>query len=384
MRKVMLTLLSLLLLVGLWACSGYEEKQEEEKKDLPLTVTVDPVPQQPEPTIHDPVMEKPDHDGCAALPQGGIVAPCGTQAMVLSQQGGILLADLSSAEYRFLSGDSAAKVYFDGEMAYYAGDDGIYALSPEGEQQRLSDHLSYALWIEDEKIYYIRQTDLSREEPIGELWCMDTDGSGAVIILASRVKGNFCIKDGWIYYISAEDGALYRSMLFGSQVTKLAEGSAELCLITERGVYYKEKSGRQMLWRIDLKTGANIALGAYGEIVAAGDTIAIMARRESHSGSLENLFTLMVFDELIGELVEVLRFENIGSDSLAWLQNGYVYLCREDGSIYRMAVTDEMQNKEELFESDTVFADGRAWHVGADVLEVYDCATLETTTIRLG
>ena len=139
-----------------------------------------------------------------------------------------------------------------------------------------------------------------------------------------------------------------------------------------------------MLWRIDLKTGANIALGAYGEIVEAGETIAIMARRESHSGSMENLFTLMVFDEQAGQLEELLRFENIGSDSLARLQNDYVYLTREDGTVYRMALADEMQTKEDLFAGDTVFADGRAWHIGADVLEIYDCATLETTAIKMG
>ena len=384
MRKAVLILLSLLLLLGLWACGSTEESQEEENIDPPLTVTVDPVPQVSEPTAEDPAPETADHEGCGALPQGGIVAPCGTQAAVLSQQGGILLADLTTGEVQSLSGNSAAKVYFDGDQVYYADDDGIYALSVEGERSKLSDHLSYALWIEGGRIYYIRQTDLSSEQPVGELWCMDTDGSGAVIILASRVQGEFCIKDGWIYYISAEDGALYRSMLFGSQVTKLAEGKVELCFVTERGIYYKELGGRQMLWRIDLKTGANIALGAYGEIVASGETVAIMARRENHVGSLENLFTLMVFDEQAGELTELLAFENIGSDSLVWLQKDYVYLSREDGSIYRMAVTDESQTKEELFVGDTVFADGRAWHIGADVLEVYDCATLEQTAIQLG
>ncbi|MBR5283708.1 MAG: DUF5050 domain-containing protein [Clostridia bacterium] len=385
MRKLMLILLSFLLSMSLWACGHAEEVNEEKTQDPPLTVTVEPVPQvQETPVQEEEEPEMPDHPAYGVLPQGGVVAPCGTQAAIVSQQGGIMLADLTSAGYRFLSGDSAAKVYFDGEKVFYANDDGIYALDADGQRNQLSDHLSYALWIEGGKIYYIRQTDLSSEQPVGELWCMDTDGSSAVIILASRIRGNFCIKDSWVYYISAEDGALYRSMLFGSQVTKLADGGAELCFVTDRGVYYKEQGGRQMLWRIDLRTGANIALGAYGEIVEAGDTIAIMARREQNNGSLENLFTLMVFDEQAGELNELMHFENIGTDSLAWLQGEYVYLTREDGSVYRMMLTDAEQTKETLFEGDIVFADGRAWHIGAGALEVYDCATLETIAIKLG
>ncbi|MBR4875139.1 MAG: DUF5050 domain-containing protein, partial [Clostridia bacterium] len=207
MRKLMLILLSFLLSVSLWACGHAEEVNEEKTQDPPLTVTVEPVPQVQETPVQEEEAEMPDHPAYGVLPQGGVVAPCGTQAAIVSQQGGILLADLTSAGYRFLSGDSAAKVYFDGAKVFYANDDGIYALDADGQRNQLSDHLSYALWIEGGKIYYIRQTDLSSEQPVGELWCMDTDGSSAVIILASRIRGNFCIKDSWVYYISAEDGA---------------------------------------------------------------------------------------------------------------------------------------------------------------------------------
>lgn len=383
MRKCRYLLLCLLLLVGLIACSNEAEPVEEEKVEPPVTVTVEPSHKEDEPLPPTSGgMMTEDKDG-AAVPQGGILAAYGEQAAFLSQQGGIVLADLTQAGYRYLSSNTAAKLYYDGTQVYYTGDEGIFAVDAEGQTVQLSTHLSYALWVENSKIYYVRQTDLSSEKPVGELWCMNTDGSGAVIILANQIRGEFCMKDGWVYYISADDGCLYRSMLFGTQVTKLADGPVKICFVTERGVYYKEQSGRMALRRIDLKSGANISLGAYGEIVAAGETIAIMARRESTAGHLDNQFTLMTFDDRTQEMAVQMVFENIGADSLAWLQDGYVYMLRDGGGIYRMALEDESQTKEDLFDGDTVFAEGRAWHITGDGLEVYDCATGETTAIKL-
>lgn len=385
MRKAVCFCLSLLLMLGLCACRYEEPVQEEKQEEPPLTVTVDPGNSMAETPEDTPPSGETASDvsGGAAVPQGGILTAKDGKAVFLSQQGGIALADQAEGSYRYLSSDMAAEVYFDGRQAYYTGDDGIFAVDPEGESRKISEHLSYKLWIEGDKIFYIRQTDLSSELPFGELWCMDTDGGGAVLILGTHIKGDFCIKDGWIYYISADDGALYRSMLYGSQIVKLADGPAELCFVTERGVYYKEKKSTQNLRRIDLRTNTNLSLGAYGEIVAAGDTIAVMARRELHTGGLHNLFSLMVFDETAGELVGVLDFENIGADSLAWLEGDYVYMYRAEGGTYRMALSDASQTKEVLFEGDTVFSDGCAWHIGGNGPEVYDCATGEVTVIEM-
>ena len=384
MRKCRYLLLCLLLLAGLIACSNETQPVEEEKIEPPVTVTVEPSHKEEEP--HLPTgseMMTEDKEGAAA-PKGGILDACGDRAAFLSQQGGIVLADLSEAGYHYLSSSTAAKLYYDGTQVYYTGDDGIFAIDAEGQTVQLSAHLSYALWVENGKIYYIRQTDLSSEKPVGELWCMNNDGSGAVIILASKIRGEFCIKDGWVYYISADDGCLYRSMLFGTQVAKLVDGPVKICFVTERGIYYKEQSGRMALRRIDLKSGANISLGAYGEIVAAGETIAIMARRENTAGYPDNQFTLMTFDDRTQEMAVQMVFENIGADSLAWLQDGYVYMFRDGGGVYRIALEDERQTKEDLFAGDTVFAEGRAWHIAGNALEVYDCATGETTAIKLG
>jgi len=388
LRKGMLMLLSAVLIIGLWACSTAEELPEEKpKEEVPVTVVTpggntnihkeEPLEPEKKPT------STAEAKGAAVL-LFRIKAAYDMQAAFLSQQGGIVLADLQTAGYTYLSGDSASELYFDGNQVCYTTDEGIYALSMEGETVKLSDHMSYALWVEGEKIYFIRQTNLNSELPLGELWCMEADGSGAVVILPTQIKGDFCIKGGWIYYVSADDGALYRSMLFGSQAVKLADGPLEICFVTERGVYYRELGGRQTVRRIDLRTNANISLGAYGEIVAMGDSIAFMARREGANGSLDNRFTLMSFDDRTQEMSELLVFENVGADSLAWVQEGYVYLYGADGGVYRMALEDGTQTKEALFAGDTVFAGGRAWHVGSNVLEVYDCTTLETTAIQLG
>lgn len=390
MRTSIIWILAMMLVLGLWAC-GDEVVEEEQREEQPsVTVTVEGsgnlMPNEGN-TVDVPTQSGTQTSSAprgAAVPQGGILAVSNGQAVFLSQQGGIALADLETAGGRYLSGAPAAELYFDSKQIYYTDDEGIYAISPEGESRKLSDCLSYAMWVEGSKIYYIRQTDLTSEQPYGELWCMENDGSSAVLILAAAVKGDFCIKDGWIYYVSADDGALYRSMLFGSQVTKLADGPVELCFVTEHGVFYKELNGRQGLRRIDLKSGANISLGAYGEIVISGETIAIMARRESASGSLDNHFVLLSFDDHTQELAEHLVFENVGGDSLAWMQGDYVYLYGELGGIYRMHLNDETQTKELLFEGDAVFADGYAWNIGDSELNVYDCASLEMTAIQIG
>ncbi len=389
MRKVIFLLLAVLLIIGVAACGHEVEIPEEIKNEPPVTVTVEgtgePEPEEPA-HIYIPggnTAGKIEQHRGAALPQGGILAVSGDHAAFVSQQGGIILADLPAAGYQYLSGNVASEIYFDGKQVYYTGDDGIYALDMGGEIMRLSENLSYALWVENGKIYYIRQTDLHTETPNGELWCMNSDGSGAVMILGTRIKGDFCIKDGWVYYTSAEDGALYRSMLYGSQIVKLADGPVKLCFVTERGVYYKEQSGRMTLRRIDLRTNVNISLGAYGEFAVVGDTIVVMARRESAVSGLDNQFTLMTFDDRTQEQAVLLVFENVGADSLGWLQENYVYMHRDGGGVYRMALDDALQTKEELFSGDAVFTEGRAWHITEKALEIYDCATLETVTIKL-
>ena len=147
MRKCRYLLLCLLLLAGLIACSNETQPVEEEKIEPPVTVTVEPSHKEEEPRLPTgSEMMTEDKEGAAAS-QGGILDACGDRAAFLSQQGGIVLADLSEVGYHYLSSSTAAKLYYDGTQVYYTGDDGIFAIDAEGQTVQLSAHLSYALWV---------------------------------------------------------------------------------------------------------------------------------------------------------------------------------------------------------------------------------------------
>lgn len=381
----------LLFLLSLSGCGAAQtEMGEEGPAEPPLTVTVDGVGEE---QVQPEKEAEPEEDlppaaslssAAASRPQGGnaVVAAPAQKAALLSQQGGILLADLQNDTCAWISGAGARSLYYSGGDLFYTSDSGIFRVTPQGETQLLSEELSYAMRLED-KLYYIRQTDLAEEEALGELWCMNPDGSGRVAILAEEVAGSFCIRDGWVYYIARSDGGLYRAMLFGSQSTELAAGVREICLVTDRAVYYKENSERQALRRVDLRTGANISLGAYGECAVSGETICVMARKERPWG-LDNQFTLMSFDDRAQEMTDLLVFENIGTDSLLWQAGDYVYMRRASGVIYRMDLQDPGQEKEDLFSAQAVFADGYIFDLQAGGLAVYDCAAAETRVLPIG
>lgn len=315
------------------------------------------------------------------ISKGGAFVKYGSFAAFLPDQGGIAIADLDNGVYSYISGQSASTLYFDGSTVYCISDSGIFSIGSDGQSVMISEDITYSLWLENDKIYYIKQTDFSINEPYGELWCMNTDGTNAIVILPTEIKGDFYIKNGWIYYTDTAGTGIYRIMLFGNAPVQLVAGQLQICLVTDYAIYYKDIAGLQSLRRVDLETGANVFLGAYGSILEIGDEIYVMARRE-RSWGLDNLFSLALINDKNTDITYPITFENIGEDQFCYYWNNYIYLRKSTGEIYRINISDSNQEKESVSAYSTVLIDGKGYYLEGRSLMVYDCESSQLSAIK--
>ena len=79
--------------------------------------------------------------------------------------------------------DSIDKMYFDGENIYYVPSyymgKGIYSVDLQGNTKKIYDGSSLQLWIDGDKIYFVKQIgyDQINGNPQGTLSVMDKDGT---------------------------------------------------------------------------------------------------------------------------------------------------------------------------------------------------------------
>lgn len=361
-------IIPLLLLLALSACGTGEAPAApaETVAEEPAPAPVLPAEEEPEPI---PVYDADEVR--LAMETGGRLVKLGDD--VIASDGAHLVAsDRETGETAAVPFSGAERIFFDGDYVYYASDDGIYRTDPaSGETVRLSEDVTKFMRIDQRKLYYIKQTDPESYRPKGELWCMDKDGGGAVVILPGEVAGSFAIRSGWVYFISAEDGKLYRQMLFGSERSELASLPDAIVLVTDRYCYYSENDGGNTLRRVDLKSGGSVSLGAYGTAVRVGDKVYVASRQE-RSRVLDNQFSLSAADSS-GEVRQLMVFENLGDDRLVYVWGDTVYLRRPGGGICALRMSDPEQEKRDILPAETVFVDGAAWYLDGSEIKMMEC-----------
>lgn len=387
MRKLTFTLLIILILSFLTACAGEAIETGGTPPDNKGQTDIVPHEDINEPDIAlsgDPIdtygIGEYNAERALAMEKGGSLVKIGNTAVFAPQSGGIVMADFETMQYKYISNAIPDKLYFDGETVYYTKSDGIYTLNNSGESH-ITDDVTYNLWIDDEKIYYIKQRDLQSGEPRGELWCMNKNGANAVLILPIMIEGDFYIKDGWVYFTASEDGLLYRTMIFGDQQTQLATNPSEILFVTNRAIYYKETGGQEGIKRVDLKTNAALSLGAYGSAERVGEYVYAISRYE-RVNSIDNLFTLLQ----IGENAEpsyYIAFDNIGDDTLAYIWGNDVYLRRQNGGVYRIDLNDVEQTKHNILPQNAVFIDGVAYYFDNSGVYAYTLDNAQITSIKM-
>jgi|GEM_PF-1573198 len=318
--------------------------------------------------------------GLEITPEGGRFIIAGGAAVFVKPNEGIALANIGGEQYYMISDALPDRVFFDGTEIFYFTEDGIFSLGSDGETVCLTDDCTYQMWLDNERIYYVKQKYPGENK--GELWAVDKDGGNAVVILPERIKGSFCVDNGWVYFTSEKSGAICRSMLYGSVSEMLVE-SGEIAFTTDAGLYYYEDVAAGLLRRYGLRTASYISAGAYADWVETGEIVYVLSRNEKENGDIDNLFTLTSYDGNTYEIRDLITFENIGDDRLEYVADGYAYLSRNNGAVYRIRLDDAEQIKEEAYDVTPAFIDGKAYYFIGNDLVIDDIAGEDSKILKL-
>ena len=132
-----------------------------------------------------------------------------------------------------------------------------------------------------------------------------------------------------------------------------------------------------------MRTASYIAAGAYADWVETGEIVYVLSRNEKENGDIDNLFTLTSYDGNTYEIRDLITFENIGDDRLEYVADGYAYLSRNNGSVYRIRLDDAEQIKEEAYDVTPAFIDGKAYYFIGNDLVIDDIAGEDSKMLKL-
>jgi hypothetical protein len=168
-----------------------------------------------------------------------------------------------SGEIR-LSDDNAKSINIAGNWLYYTVSEpstnrlaDIYKIKTDGtERTQVSAVPTTQIWLQDDWIYYIRQTFEQRPDNTGGgyftpsgLYKMKTDGSSDSMLVQGKGINHFFLNGDRIYFLmqdnEAEPSRLFRLNLDGSEVTKLQDSVTKVFVI-DGWVYYINNFGKQL------------------------------------------------------------------------------------------------------------------------------------------
>ena len=166
--------------------------------------------------------------------------------------------------------DSIDKMYFDGENIYYVPSyymgKGIYSVDLQGNTKKIYDGSSLQLWIDGDKIYFVKQIgyDQINGNPQGTLSVMDKDGTN-ITELSENLKNYFYIQNDKIYY-TTQDRKMYVIDKDGSNKEELVQGRKFVIDTADKYIVYIDYASQEAKHILNLDTKEDSIVGYFGEI----------------------------------------------------------------------------------------------------------------------
>ena len=246
--------------------------------------------------------------------------------------------------------DSIDKMYFDGENIYYVPSyymgKGIYSVDLQGNTKKIYDGSSLQLWIDGDKIYFVKQIgyDQINGNPQGTLSVMDKDGAN-ITELSENLKNYFYIQNDKIYY-TTQDRKMYVIDKDGSNKEELVQGRKFVIDTADKYIVYIDYASQEAKHILNLDTKEDSIVGYFGEIKKFQGETYINVRMRLDDGSLETDYTLFKIQE-DGTLEKVGKVANFGTD-LKYIINGKAYLSNQQEGAYTIKLeNNEKENSED-------------------------------------
>lgn len=246
--------------------------------------------------------------------------------------------------------DSIDKMYFDGENIYYVPSyymgKGIYSVDLQGNTKKIYDGSSLQLWIDGDKIYFVKQIgyDQINGNPQGTLSVMDKDGTN-ITELSENLKNYFYIQNDKIYY-TTQDRKMYVIDKDGSNKEELVQGRKFVIDTADKYIVYIDYASQEAKHILNLDTKEDSIVGYFGEIKKFQGETYINVRMRLDDGSLETDYTLFKIQE-DGTLEKVGKVANFGTD-LKYIINGKAYLSNQQEGAYTIKLeNNEKENSED-------------------------------------
>lgn len=259
----------------------------------------------------------------------------------------------------------ANKIYFDGEniyyVPYYYRGKGIYKIDLQGNVQKIYEGASLQLWIEEDKIYFVKQIgfDDLNQNPQGTICVMDKDGNN-IVELAQNVKNDFFIQDEKIYY-TTQDRKMYVINKDGTNQEELVQGRKFVIATNEKYILYMDYASQEAKHILNLETKEDSIIGYFGQLKKFQGKTYINARKRLDDGSLETDYTLFEIKE-DGTVQENGKFADFGTD-LKYIINGKAYLSNQQEGAYTINLEDNQKESADNYKECRYFLGGYGYKI---------------------
>ena len=261
--------------------------------------------------------------------------------------------------------NGANKIYFDGENiycipSYYMGK-GIYKIDLQGNVDKIYEGASLQLWIDEDKIYFVKQIgyDEINGNPQGTLCVMDKSGEN-IVELAQNVKNDFFIQDEKIYYTTL-DRKMYVINLDGTNQENLVQGRKFVIATAPKYILYIDYASQEAKHILNLETKEDSIIGYFGQLKKCQGKTYINVRKRLDDGSLETDYTLFEIKE-DGTVQEYGKFADFGTD-LKYIINGKAYLSNQQEGTYTINLEDNKKESADNYTNCKYFLGGYSYKI---------------------
>ena len=259
----------------------------------------------------------------------------------------------------------ANKIYFDGEniyyIPYYYRGKGIYKIDLQGNVQEIYEGASLQLWIDEDKIYFVKQIgfDDINQNPQGTLCVMDKDGNN-IVELAQNIKNDFFIQDEKIYY-TTQDRKMYVINLDGTNQEELVQGRRFVISTAPNYILYIDYASQEAKHILNFETKKDSIIGYFGQNKKFQGKTYLNARKRLDDGSLETDYTLFEIKE-DGTVQEYGKFADFGTD-LKYIINGKAYLSNQQEGTYTINLEDNQKESADNYKECRYFLGGYGYKI---------------------